>query len=97
MTKDELELKCSLQAEELTKRQRVKEIARRVQVMALAYEELPELESLAIELRSLAYQIRQVKRAAAVLDAEIEAKVEAEKLAKATAAALAAVAEGDEE
>ena len=59
------EMIAELNAQLLVKESRVRRLAQMVNEMPLARENLPAVECYAIELRSLAYQIRQLQVAKA--------------------------------
>ena len=54
------EMIAELNAQLLTKEGRVRKLARMVMELPLSRENLPTLETYAVEMRSLAYQIRQL-------------------------------------
>ena len=59
------EMIAELNAQLQTKESRVRRLARMVTELSLTRENLPALETYAVEMRSLAYQIRQLQVAKA--------------------------------
>ncbi len=63
MPENKEEIKARLNAKLRERKQRVKRLAHSVMLMRLGADELPLLECHALELRSLAYQIRSLRAA----------------------------------
>ena len=63
------EMIAELNAQLQTKEGRMRKLARFVTELPLSRENLPALETYAVEMRSLAYQIRMLKVAKLALDA----------------------------
>ncbi len=63
------EIKARLNAKLKERSDRVRRLAHSIILMRLGHDELPLLESHALELRSLAYQIRSLRAARLALDA----------------------------
>jgi len=59
------EMMAELNAQLMVKETRVRKLARMVGELSLTRENLPALETYAVEMRSLAYQIRQLQVAKA--------------------------------
>ncbi len=62
------EIKARLNAKLMERKARVKRLAHSVLLMRLGQDELPLLECHALELRSLAYQIRSLRAARLAVD-----------------------------